>query len=527
MSTALHPAPPSIGHDAPLEEALRRADAAAAHAGLDSYASQLAQTQPPAAAAQDDAAWQAQRALGRRQGLVAQALTQQTPGRWSVWAAGMYLHSQLAPDSLDPLLLTSGALAVLRREPALWARLGPLLRNPEDDARDLPIAQKNALWMGLDANVVQTTQALQALQPTFQQLQATPVGMGLWGQQFLLSGGTPGLTAPDSDAHLLCAQTAQGQSCFFVPRWREDGQRNGIEVKPHDNALGAAVAARLQLDAASGYLLGQEGQGQASLRAAQGVVRLGHTLASCALLRQALVQSLTQARSLTEVGSQPLLGSVLVDMALESEAALTLSMRLAQAFERCDDSSEDHLPVVDRALQQVMAPAAQFWIGRRAMEITGETMEWAGSQGALDSPQGRTLARLFLAAPAQGRGEGMGNALCLQALQALDLQRPMAKQLFEALENIASGDARIVAQLHSLRAMLAQPKAEQQAMARMLVQRLVLTVQACLLHRDAPPAVSQAFIHSRLGNGGAGRVLGALDTRHMDVDQLLQRALPA
>ncbi len=524
MSTALHPEPPSIGHDAPLDEALRRADAADARAVLDAYASQLARTQPPADATQDDPAWLAQRALGRRQGLVAQALTQQTPGRWSLWAAGIYLHSQLAPDSVDPLLLTSGALAVLRKEPALWARLGPLLRSPEDDARDLPIAQKSALWMGLDASVVQTSQALQ---PTFQQLQATPVGMGLWGQQFRLSGRTPGLASADSDAHLLCAQTAQGLSCFFVPRWREDGQRNGVEVHPQHNALGTMAAARLQLDAASGYLLGEEGQGQASLRAAQSIVRLGHTLASCALLRQALVQSLTQARGLTDLANQPLLGSVLVDMALESEAALMLSMRLAQAYERCEDSKEDHLPAVDRALQQVMAPAAQFWIGRRAMEITAETMEWAGSQGALDTPQGRTLARLFLAAPAQGRGDGMGNALCLQALQALDRQRPMARQLFEALETIAGGDARIVAQLHSLRAMLAQPPAEQQAMARMLVHRLVLTVQACLLHRDAPPAVSQAFIQSRLGHGGGGRVLGALDTRQMDVAQLLQRALPA
>ncbi|MET1115433.1 MAG: acyl-CoA dehydrogenase family protein [Comamonas sp.] len=523
MSTALHPAKPSIAHDAPLEEALRRAHLGSAQADLDAYAGQLAEAQPPAAAAQDHPAWQAQRALGRRQGLVSRALTEDTPGRWSVWAAGLYLHSQFAPDSVDPLLLTSASLAVLRKEPALWARLGPPLRNPEDDPRDLPIAQKSALWMGLDASAVQPTQPLRAVSP---QLHATPVGMGLWGRQYLLSGSSPGLATPDSDAHLLCAQTAQGPSCFFVPRWREDGQRNALVVESTPGALGNPVAAELQLDAASGYLLGEEGQGQASLRMAQSIVRLGHTLSSCALLRQALVQSLTEARRLTDLPGQPLLGSVLVDMAIESEAALMLTMRLAQAFERCDDSTDDKLPVIDRAFKQVMAPAAQFWIGRRAMEITAETMEWAGSQRALDSAQGRALARLFLAAPAQGRGEGMGNALCLQVLHALDRQRPVTKVLFEALESIASSDARILAHLHALRAMLVQPQAEQQAMARMLVQRLVLTVQACLLHRDAPPAVSQAFITSRLGHSGAGRVLGALDTRQMDVDLLLRRALP-
>lgn len=523
MSTALHPAKSSTAYDAPLEDALRRADLASAQDDLNAYAAQLAQAQPPATAAQDHPAWQAQRAMGRRQGLVSQALTEDKPGRWSIWAAGMYLHSQFAPDSIDPLLLTSASLAVLRKEPALWARLGPPLRNPEDDNRDLPIAQKSALWMGLDASAAQPAQPLR---PAAARFQATPVGMGLWGRQYLLSGSSPGLVTPDADAHLLCAQTAQGPSCFFMPRWREDGQRNALVVKPLPGALGILTAAELRLDAASGYLLGEEGQGRASLSAAQSVLRLGHTLSSCALLRQALVQSLSQARSLTHLPDQPLLGSVLVDMAIESEAALVLAMRLAQAFERCDDSADDKLPVIDRAFKQVMAPAAQFWIGRRAMEITAETMEWAGSQGALDSSQGQALARLFLAAPAQGRGEGMGNALCLQVLHALDRQRPVAKALFETLESIASSDARILAQLHALRAMLAQPPAEQQAMARMLVQRLVLTVQACLLHRDAPPAVSQAFITTRLGHSGAGRVLGALDTRQMDVELLLRRALP-
>lgn len=523
MSPALHPAKSSIAYDAPLEDALRRADLASAQDELDAYADQLAQAQPPAAAAQDHPAWQTQRALGRRQGLVSQALTGDKPGRWSVWAAGLYLQSQLAPDSVDPLLLTSASLAVLRKEPALWARLGPPLRNPEDDPRDLPISEKSALWMGLDASAVQPMHSLRTLSPP---LQATPVGMGLWGPQYLLSGSSPGLAAPDSDAHLLCAQTAQGLSCFFVPRWREDGKRNGLVIHPRPHALGAQATAELQLDAASGYLLGEEGQGQASLQTAQSVMRLGHTLASCALLRQALVQSLAQARRMTELPGQLLLGSVLVDMAIESEAALVLAMRLAQAFERCDDSSDDKQPVIDRAFQQVMAPAAQFWIGRRAMEITAETMEWAGAQGAPETPQGRALARLFLAAPAQGRGEGMGNALCLQVLHGLDRQRSVAKVLLDALEEIASSDARILAHLHALRAMLAQPPAEQQAMARMLVQRLVLTVQACLLHRDAPAAVSQAFITTRLGQGGAGRVLGALDTRQMNVDLLLRRALP-
>ncbi len=276
-------------------------------------------------------------------------------------------------------------------------------------------------------------------------------------------------------------------------------------------------------------LQGQADPGQDIFHSAVSVMRLGRALGSCALLRQALVQALSQARAPLDRSTQPLLGSVLVDMALESEAALTLSMRLAQAFECCDDAAattSGRIPPIERAWKRVMAPAAQFWIGRRAMEVTGETMEWAGAQGPLDSAQGQALSRLFLAAPAHGRGEGTGNALCLEVLQALDCEKARACVLLQALEDMAGDEPRILAQLHALRAMLAQPPAEQQALARMLVQRLVLTAQACLLHQHAPPAVAQAFITSRLAQSGAGRVLGALDTRHMDMAWLLRRAVP-
>ncbi|MEG1456426.1 MAG: acyl-CoA dehydrogenase family protein, partial [Comamonas sp.] len=255
--------------------------------------------------------------------------------------------------------------------------------------------------------------------------QAVPAGQGPWGEEFLLTGHKWFFSAPMCDGHLVLAKTRErGSTCFFVPRWREDGERNSLVVRPLFGAFGPQSVAELQLSAASGYLLGEEGQGALTFRAAVSVLRLGRTLASCALLRQALVQSLTQARGMKNIPAQPLLDSVLVDMALESEAALTLAMRLAQAFERCDDAAADSISPLELAWKHVMAPAAQFWVGRRAMEVTAETMEWAGSQGALDSPQGQTLARLFLAAPAQGRGEGMGNALCLQVLNALDRQKP-------------------------------------------------------------------------------------------------------
>lgn len=523
MPTALQPAMSLIANDAPLAEALLRAEVSSSSAVLAAYATALARAGASPTPEAPNPNGDVQRALGRRQGLVTQALTDTTPGRWSLWAAGLYLHGQLAPGSLNPLLLTAAALTVLRKEPALWPGLEALLRSPEDDSRDLPIAQKTALWIGLDARAAMAGQTLHS---TPLMLQATPMGMGLWGRQYQLSGNSSGLTSPNNDANLLCAETSQGMSCFFVPRWREDGQRNNLVMQSLRSVIGDQSVAEIQLQTASGYLLGEEGQGADIFSPAASVLRLGHTLASCALLRQSLVQVLTTARNLTDQTTQPLLGSTLVDVALESEAALTLTMRLAQAFELCDNTGGASPPALERAWKHVMAPACQFWTGRRAMEITGETLEWIGGQGILDSPLGQRVTQLFLAAPGHGRGEGTGNNLCLEVLHALDQQKPAANILFDSFEHISNNDPRILAQLYALRAMLAQPQAEQQSMARILVQRLVLTAQACLLRRDAPADVAQAFITTRLSHTGTGRVLGALDTRKMDVDQLLRRALP-
>ena len=523
MSTPLQPALSSIANDAPLAEALLRAEVGTARPLLDTYAAALARAGEAPTPEIPYPDGNVQRALGRRQGLITQALADTTPGRWSIWAAGLYLHGQLAPSSLDPLLLTAAALTVLRKESALWPSLEPLLRSPEDDPRDLPIAQKNALWIGLDAHAAMSGQTLRAL-PL--QLQATPTGMGAWGRKYQLSGNISSLTSPNSDANLLCADTSQGVSCFFVPRWREDGERNNLIMLSQHSTLGNPPVAEIQLQTANGYLLGEEGQGMDIFSPAASVLRLGYTLASCALLRQAMVQALATARTPFDRTTQPLLGSALVDMALESEAALTLTMRLAQAFELCDTSGGGSPPAVERAWKYVMAPAAQFWAGRRAMEITAEVLEWIGGQGLLETPLGQRVTQLFLAAPGHGRGEGTGNTLCLEVLRALDQQKPAANILFDSLEHISNNDPRILAQLYALRSMLAQPPADQQAMGRILVQRLVLTAQACLLRRDAPPAVAQAFITTRLAHTGAGRVLGALDTRKIDVNQLLRRALP-
>jgi putative acyl-CoA dehydrogenase len=249
--------------------------------------------------------------------------------------------------------------------------------------------------------------------------------------------------------------------------------------------------------------------------------RLNCVLGSAAILRQALVQAVAYARQREVFGKrlaeQPLMRAVLADLALESEAAMALALRLAEAY-------EDETDPVQRAYKRILTPAAKFWVCKRGVECTGEAMEVLGGNGYVDTS---VVARLFRESPVNSIWEGSGNVMCLDVLRAIAREPEAAQALFADLADAAAGEPRLLATLQSLRGLLAQPPAQLEALARVLAQRLVLVAQAALLRRHAPAAVADAFIASRFGDADAGRVVGALDTRAIAVDALLARALAA
>ena len=213
--------------------------------------------------------------------------------------------------------------------------------------------------------------------------------------------------------------------------------------------------------------------------------------------------------------------AVLADLALESEAATVLAMRLAQAFEHDLDLGDSP---AERAWKRVMTPAAKFWVCKRGVELTGETMEVLGGNGYVDTS---VVGRLFREAPVNSIWEGSGNVMCLDVLRAFAREPEAVQALLAELAPAAQGEPRIAAALRELHTLFASPPAELEALGRLLVQRLVLVAQACLLRQHAPAAVADAFIATRLGDAGAGRVVGAIDARGMDVGTILARALPA
>jgi putative acyl-CoA dehydrogenase len=260
-------------------------------------------------------------------------------------------------------------------------------------------------------------------------------------------------------------------------------------------------SAEVEFQDALGILAGEPGRGIATLVEMAMYTRLDCVLGSAALLRQALVQALHHARYRSAFGRplirQPLMQTVLADLALESEAATVLAMRLARAL---DDPGDR----VNRAYCRILTPAAKFWICKRSIEAAAECMEvWGGNGYIEDGP----MPRLYREAPVNSIWEGSGNIMCLDVLRAIKREPDLAALLCEAILQDCAGDAILKQRAGLLLKRLAGADAGLEAAARYIAQEFVLLAQAGLLRRCAPQSVADAFIQSRFGEPG-GRVFG-------------------
>lgn len=446
------------------------------------------------------------------------------PGAHVARAASFFLHAQVEAGSLCPVTMTFAAIPVLRRESALHARLAPQLAARTYDGRDLPISAKRSLTLGMGMTEKQGGSDLRANTTT-----ARPLGEGGRGGEYLLVGHKWFFSAPTCDAHLVLARSGDGPGCFFVPRWREDGQRNAVRIQRLKDKLGnrSNASAEVEFQDAMGVLVGEPGRGIPTLIEVAAQTRLDCVLGSAALMRRALVLAIHHARHRSAFGrpliNQPLMRNLLADLALESEAATVLSMRLAAAV----DAEAGTTPDLDaaaialaRGWRRILTPAAKFWICKRAIAFTAECMEvWGGNGYVEDGP----MARLFREAPVNSIWEGSGNVICLDVLRALGREPDAAAALLADLGSSTAGEPMLAASLADLTAVLQRPT-DGEWQARHIAMQLVQVAQAALLLRHAPPAVAGAFIASRL-QARRGQVAGLLDDSSV-AEMLLTRAWP-
>lgn len=444
--------------------------------------------------------WHQLLGLLRQENLHALPWVQPRAGAHVARAAGYFLHAQVEAGSLCPTTMTFAAIPVLQNEPQLFVALKDKLYSREHDPRDLPIEHKKSILLGMGMTEKQGGSDVRSNTTS-----AHPTEGGGRGQAYLLTGHKWFFSAPMCDAHMVLARTDTGLSCFFVPRWRPDGTKNAVLIQRLKDKLGnrSNSSSEVEFQDAYGVMVGEEGRGIPTIIEMANHTRLDCVIGSAGLMRQAFVQAAHHARYRMAFGKhldeQPLMRNVLADLALESEAATQLMLRLAHAFDVPDDPAQ-------RAWKRIVTPAAKFWICKRALEFTGECMEIWGGNGYVETGP---MARLYREAPVNSIWEGSGNVMCLDVLRAIERDTPGFMLIMKELKNAASAHAGLQELVTDLQDNLATPVEQSEMLARRFVQKLVLAVQASLMLQHAPNAIADAFITSRC-EAECGRIYGTL-----------------
>jgi putative acyl-CoA dehydrogenase len=393
--------------------------------------------------------------------------------------------------------MTYSAAPVLRLNPALAAEWEPRLHESCYDPSFRPAAEKSGILIGMAMTEKQGGSDVRA-----NITRAQPIGDGAYA----LEGHKWFCSAPMSDAFLVLAQAPAGLSCFFLPRWTPDGRRNGIEIQRLKSKLGnrSNASAEVEFHGAWAQLVGEEGRGVPTIIEMVQHTRLDCTLGSAALMRRALVEALQHCRYRQAFGrrliEQPLMRNVLADLAIESEAATVLTLRVARAFDECDTT-----------FARLAVAVAKYWTCRRAPVHVAEALECLGGNGYVEES---VMPRLYREAPVNSIWEGSGNVIVLDASRTIKKEPEALERLMAEIR--LARDPRVEKVLSGIDAEVAESE------GRRVIERLAIALQASLLVRFSPPAVADAFCASRL-EGDAGRAFGTLG-KGMAMDDIIAGA---
>ena len=441
------------------------------------------------------------------------------PGAMAARAAGYLMQGQVEAGTLCPTTMTFGAIPVLAKEPAGEVDFArdwlALLYSRCYDPADAPVASKRGVLVGMGMTEKQGGSDVRA-----NTTHAEPCAAPGRGRSYLLTGHKWFYSVPQSDAHLVLAQAGEGLSCFFVPRYRPDGRRNAVRIVRLKDKLGnrSNASAEVEFCGAWGVMVGDPGRGVPTILEMASHTRLDCVLGSAALLRQATVQALHFCSRRQAFGKplirQPLMRHVLADLALESEAATALAMRLARAF-------ESDAPL-ERALRRIVTPAAKYWVCKRAGAAIGECMEACGGNGYVeDGP----MPRLYREAPVNAIWEGAGNIMCLDVLRAMQRDPEALEALEEHLRDRGRGSDEFRAAWQAWVDLIAA-RDEAEFKARRIAGLTAALVQAAVLMDIPGGMAADAFIAARLAQ--PSWLYGDSDTGHGEAACafLLARAWP-
>src|SRR5215471_21285497 len=467
-------------------------------------------------------AWHALVGTAVGHGLHAAPWSDRRPGAHVARAAKFYVWTQAEPGHGCPVSMTYAVVPALRQEPALAGRFEPLLAARRYDPGLRPPETKEGLLAGMAMTEKQGGSDVRA--NTTRAEPAPGTGPGA----HLLTGHKWFCSAPMCDLFLTLAYAPDGLTCFLLPRVLPGGERNGLRIERLKDKLGnrSNASAEIELDAALAWQVGEAGRGVATIIDMVSATRLDCVVGSAAGMRLATVAAVHHASHRQAFGkdlvAHPLMGSVLADLALESQAAAVLALRLAGAADRAGRGDE-----AERALLRVALPAAKYWVCKRTPAHAAEALECLGGNGYVEDSG---MPRLYREAPLNSIWEGSGNVTALDVLRAFGREPETIEAFFGELELAAGGDRRLDAALGQLRQLLAgletATSLEAQYGARRLAGLIAVSMQAALLVRHLPGPLADAFCGSRLGAGaaaGPGAPFGTLPDG-LDVAAIIDRA---
>ena len=429
-------------------------------------------------------------------------------------AALEYMHNQADSGSGCPLTMTFAAIPALRLQPDVGADWTNRATARAYDGANRPWHEKAGITLGMAMTEKQGGTDVRA-----NTTRARPLAGTGPGALYALTGHKWFCSAPMCDGFMVLGQAPGGLSCFLLPRWHPDGGLNGLYVQRLKNKLGnrSNASSEIELREAAAWMIGPEGRGVPTIIEMVMMTRFDCIVGSASLMRQALAQALHHCMqreiSGRRLAEHVLMRNVLADLALESEAALLLAMRIAR---RLDEAPHDARA---RQFVRIATAVGKYWVCKRAPAHINEAAECLGGAGYVEES---ILPRLYREAPVNSTWEGSGNVQCVDVLRALAREPAALEAFLVELAPAAALDRRLAAHVARLQDDLAQAD-EREHRARELVGRMAVALQAALLLEAGHGALADAFCATRLATGAM--VYGELPTG-LDCATIVERARP-
>jgi putative acyl-CoA dehydrogenase len=402
--------------------------------------------------------------------------------------------------------MTYAAVPALRKAPELARQYEPLLTSATYDFGLRPPLEKTGILAGMSMTEKQGGSDVRA-----NTTRAVPQADGT----YLLTGHKWFTSAPMCDIFLVLAQAPEGLTCFLLPRVLPDGSLNPMRLQRLKDKLGnhSNASAEVEYERAVAWRVGDEGRGVRTIIEMVNMTRLDCVIGAAAGMRQGLLQATHHAAHRQAFGGylidQPLMRNVLADLAVESEAATVLMLRLAGATDRGETD-----------FKRLGLAVGKYWVSKRWPSHSAEALECLGGNGYVEESG---MPRLFRESPLNSVWEGSGNVMAIDVLRVV-AKEPQAVDAFLAEMSLASGaDSRLDRAIREVQDSFLDTTSIE-LRARRIVERLALALQGSLLVRYGHPAVADAFCASRL-DGDWGGAFGTLPAG-LDFGAIIARATP-